>query len=498
MEKCTVSKGLILKDIIQYDDHSVEFHHRKLQVPISLSPFGWRGFIAQEDSEVIFDKDLHFFVNTGKILGKKTLYLSHSDKYETLPTTEQELSSDDKDDFTYMQLGDNTNEGIEPDEEPEALEVGESSIKDTEVDYDADLYLKTDTIQLRLKNVHIERILSFLKDSPSIEMNTAKVGSKFSPNQQLLAYDDDWALHVRPSLLCDSEIDSTPIHHMAFFLEKKPFLRANGLYCGYHRQININSISKSVINEFWEWCRKRAPRLTSKGDNYQSSVIANPFNLWRWIHPDQLSITDEALVYTRKTLRRDEMIYLSFKRISVFLSSKGLLTKKFEVYGEQNIIPKFSFSSSNVSAIKKAMEEHHVNTAVGRSWHASFLFFKNWFGRAPRILKVDERLIFYPKRLKSEMKNFHGMTTLVSTLNIMEIEKVIWYKTIFNPFGTIVIKGTPANIRNDQSEKTAIMIVPNLSMFCYKFFFIFSGSLRHFLKESNAEFKRKYKKYKFK
>lgn len=491
MEKCTVSKGLILKDIIQYDDHSVEFHHQKLQSPISLSPFGWRGFIAQEDSEVIFDKDLHFFVNTGKILGKKTLYLLHSDKYETLPTTEQELSSDDKDDFTYMQLGDNTNEDIEPDEEPEALEVGESSIKDTDVDYDADLYLKPDIIQLRLKNVHIERILSFLKDSPSIEMNTAKVGPKFfSLNQQLLAYDDDWALHVRNR----SKIDSTPIHHMTFFLEKKPFLPfigENGLYCGYHRQINITGISKSVINEFREWCRKRAPRLTSKGDNYQSSVKANPFNLFRWIHPDQLSITDEALVYTRKTLRRNEMIYLPFKRISVFLSSKGLLTKEFEVYGEQNIIPKYSFSSSNVSAIKKAMEEHHVNTAVGRSWHASFLFFKNWFGRAPRILKVDERLIFYPKRLKSEMKNFYGMTTRVSALNKMEIEKVIWYKTIFNPFGTIVIKGTPANIRNDQREKTAIMIVPNLSMVCY-------GSLRDFLKESNAEFKRKHKKYKFK
>lgn len=499
MEKITLKKGLILKDIIQYDDYSVVFYHKYFQFPISFSPFRWIGFIGQEDYEIVFDENLHYYMNTGKILRRKTIYLSQSDRYDTLPTTEQELSSDDKDDFTMMQLEDKTDEGVEPTEK--LVEVGSviSSKKEIDEDYDADLYLMTKTIQLRLGSMHRERIMSYLKASPAHELITAKVGSTFSLNQQLLAYDDEWAFHVMPKLFSDSEIDSTPIHYMAFLLEKKPLLWGrNGLYCGYHRQINIKHISKSVLNEFSAWCRARAPRLTLKGENYTSSIIANPFNLWRWLHPDELSVIDDALVYTRKTFRRDEMIYLPFQRISLFLSTKGLLTTSFEIYGEQNIIPKFSFSSTSVSAIKKAMVKHQVRIGVGRSWHSTYLFPKNWFGRAPRILNVDNKLIFYPKRIVSEMKKYFDMKARVGVLEKMEITKVTWHKPILNWFGTIEIEGLPHNIRNDQSAECVIMIVPNLSMFCYKYFFFFSGSLRKFLKQSYAKFERKYKKYNFK
>lgn len=498
MEKTTLTKGFILKDIIQYDDHSVVLHHKKFQCPISFSPFGWIGFIGQEDNEIVFDEDLHYYINTGKILGRKTLYLSHSDRYETLPTTEQELSSDDKDDFTMLQLDDKTDEDIEPTKE--LVEVGSviSAKKEIDKDYDADLYLKTETIQLRLGSQYIDSIMSYLKASPAHELITAKVGSTFTLNQQLLAYDDDWAFHVMPKCFFDSEIDSTPIHYMAFFLEKKPLLWGeNGLYCGYHRQINIKHLSASVLKEFSTWCRARAPRLTAKGENYTSSIIANPFNLWRWLHPDELSITDDALVYTRKTFKRDEMIYLPFKRISLFLSTSGFLSSSFEVYGEQNIIPKFSFSAASVSAIKKALVNHQVRTGVGRSWHSTYLFPKNWFGRAPRILNVDNKLIFYPKRIESEMKRYFNMKTRAGALEKLEISEVTWHKPILNWYGTIEIKGTPKNIREDQHEKTVTMIVPNLSMFCYKFLFFFSGSLRDFLKQSNAKFERKYKKYNF-
>ena len=65
------------------------------------------------------------------------------------------------------------------------------------------------------------------------------------------------------------------------------------------------------------------------------------------------------------------------------------------------------------------------------------------------------------------------MTTRVSTLNLIKIEDVIWHKPLFNLFGTIEVKGTTTNIRLDQNHKEARMIVPNLSMFCYKFFFLF-------------------------
>jgi hypothetical protein len=496
MEKVQFTKGLILKDVIQYDDHSLIYHHAKLQFPLSIVPFKFRGFVTYEDSEFVYDANIHYYMNVGKLFKRKTLYLSQSSKYDKLPTTEEELARDDQDDFTFMELEENTKEGLEP--SGKLVETGKvkSSKKEEDVDYDADLYLKTDTIQLRLGRNHTSAIYEHLKQSPSIELHTAKVGKFFSFNQQLLAYDDDWAFHVVPHFFSDSEIDSTPINYMAFFVEKKPFLfGSNGLYCGYHRQINIKGISRSVLSEFGDWCRERAPRLTNEGDTYTSSIIANPFNLWRWIHPDEITITNEALVYTRKTLRRDEMVYLPFKRTSLFLSTGGLFTKKFEVYGEQNILPKFSFSRSDVSSLKNALEKHRVRCGSGRSWHSSYIFPKNWFGRAPRLLNVDKKLIYYPKRIESKMKKHFGMKTRVCVLDSVEIKEVIWHKSIFNLWGTIEIKGSSKNIREDQNSEQITILIPNLLMFSYKYFLFFSGSLRDFLKKSSANFNRKYSKY---
>ena len=95
------------------------------------------------------------------------------------------------------------------------------------------------------------------------------------------------------------------------------------------------------------------------------------------------------------------------------------------------------------------------------------------------------------------MKKYYSMKSRVEALEQMEIRKVVWHKNFLNWFGTIEITGIPTNIREDQSKNEVIIIVPNLSIFCYKFWF-FSGSLRRFLKQSKAEFERKYKKFKFK
>lgn len=497
MEKTIVKKGIILKDLVIYDSNSIEYEHSFLQFPISLQPFGWIGFVGTDKYSFPFDDSLHYFMNVGKLMGRKTLYLSHSDKYDTLPTTEQELSSDDKDDFALLQLEDNTKEGVEP--ESQLVEVGTviSSTKAVDTDYDADLYLKTDTIQLRLGKEHTACIYSYLEESAAHRLHSEKVGSQFSPHQEVLAYDDLWAFHVRPKFFMDSEIDSTPIRYMAFFLATKPLWGDKGVYCGYHRQINIKHISKSKLDKFAKWCQERAPRLTAEGKVLTSSILANPFNLWRWIHPDQFSLTEEAIIYTRKTFRRDEMIYLPYNRISLFLTTNGLLTKSFEVYGEQNIIPKFSFSSSAVSTIQDIVKKHGVRLAAGRSWHSSFMFPKNWFGKAPRLLQVDNKCIYYPKRIAGKMKKYADLKDRVAMLEDHEFSKAIWHKPIFSLFGTIELIGSTSSIRTDQEGKLVKMIVPNLSMFCYKYFGFFSGSLRNYLKQNSVTRERKYKKFEF-
>lgn len=490
MAKFRVKTGLIFKDIVEYDDKSISYEHLYFRIfPFSLAPFKWIGFIGHIHEEFNFDENLHYFENTGKVIGRTTLYLSYSGRYDSLPTTEEELASDDKDDLTFLQLSDNSKEGG-------LVEIGkeEFSSKEENHQYDEDLHIYTRTIQLRLGKEHNKRIYSYLEKSTAKRQNTEKVGSIYNINQQLLAYDDTWAYHVKPHLFSNSEIDSTPIPYMAFMIKTKPFLfGSNGLYCGYHRQIYIKGISRSVSGRFEKWCKERAKRLSLQGTSFSSSIFANPINVWRWIHPDRISFTDEAIIYTRKTMRRDEMAYVPYERVNIFLSTSGLFFGNFEIFGEQNIFPKFSFTRSDISAIKEILTKHHVKIGKGRSWHSSLLFPNNWFGRAPRILNIEKRLIYYPKRLSSKMKKYNGEKTKVAFLEASEIEIVRWYKPLWKLYGTIEITGTSKNIREDQLGKRFYMVIPNFITFKYKFWF-FSGSLRKFLKNNtSATFERKYK-----
>lgn len=484
MERKTIQTGHLLKSVISYDDNGISVNKEIFQSPVSIWPFKWRGFIGRQQKDFQFGEDVHYFFNTGKIFGRKTLYISKSGKYNQLPNSEEEMAEDDKDDLTFMQYANDIINYVARDDDDE-----------TDEDENADLKLKTDTIQIRLPREAMCEIEKALEASSAYKLQTKGCGCFFSPNRQLLAYDEEWAFHVKPALWGESEIDSIPIHYMAFLLKTKSLLQTFfggvGLYCGYHRQIIIGSISGSAVNEFNAWCKQYAPRLNTKGTSVNSSVLANPFNLWRWIHPDRISITNEALIYTRRTLRRDEMIYLPYKRMGLFLDEGGWFFKRFNIYGEQNIIPKFSFWRGDYSEIKKAMKDHQVKITCGKSWSSSILYFKNWFGKAPRLVRVDDRLIYYPNRLKSEAGN--GNARSISA-KLSEIEEVIWHKGLFELLGTIEISGVTQTIRKDQSGKKFRMIVPNLWVFCYKYFFIFyfSGSLRDTLKKSDASFERKY------
>lgn len=500
MERKTITTGTLFKSVISYDDKGISVNKQVLQSPISFWPFKWRGFIGRQEKEFQFSEDIHYFFNTGTLFGRKTLYISHFGKYDHLPSNEEEMAEDDKDDLTLMQFSEvlGNEEGKQLLDEKEGKDDDEKENHYDVDDENADLKLKTDTVQIRLSKDVMNEIEKILEASSAYKIKTVRCGSFFSLNRELLAYDQVWALHVKPSFFGDSEIDSTPIHYMAFFLKTKSIWQTLfggcGLYCGYHRQITIDSISGGAVSEFNSWCKEYAPRLNSKGTNVTSSILANPFNLWRWIHPDRVSVTDEAIIYTRRTLRRDEMIYLPYKRMSIFLVENGRLSyffKKFSIYGEQNIIPKYNFWRGDYFKIKNAIKKHHVRTANGKSWSSSILYPKNWFGRAPRLITIDDRLVYYPNRLNSQL----DCKTRLVAANINDVEEVIWHKGLFELLGTIEINGTTHSIRNDQNNKAFKMILPNLWCFSYKYFFIlwWSGSLRNVLKLSSAKFHRDYK-----
>lgn len=468
-----ISKGFLLKDIIKYNEKSISFIHSSLQFPFSFISLKWRGFVRHEEHTYEFDERIHYFINQGKILKRQTLYLSHSGEYESLPTNEEDMANDDMDDLA-----------LEKYNARDSFNNAKTDIKDLGDDYDADLYLKTETIQLRIGK-YTKELYGLLEASSAQKAEYFKVGSILNLNQQCLAYDDTWAFHVKPKFISDSEIDTTPIIYMAFFLRTKPIFSKGGLYCGYHRQIFIKHVNADTLNKFHIWCKTHAPRLNESGLNFSSSVLANPLNIFRWIYPDNISITDKALLFTKKTFRKDEMIYLPYERINFLLSKRGIFFKRFDIFGEQNILPKYSFSKSDYNQIKEEIKRKGVETIYGRTYHSTYLYPKNWFGQAPRIIISNNQILYYPNRLKREIEEYktNQRHTLI---DVNDIYNVTWYKTLFTWIGDIEIVGMPSNIRRDQNNKMATIIIPNLWMFNYHFFLFFSGSLKRWLRQGGS------------
>lgn len=511
MEKTIITTGFWLwQKRIEFDEQSISFYQKSLQCPFDFKTGKKRSWQKETKyDEIQLDENLIFFVNKHKLFGS-ALYLTHSSRYETLPQSEDDMASDDQDDWTFHELEDGQDKTGGP--------VTHDDDDDDE-DYD-DLYECTDTIQLRRFGGKKQALLRCLKASGAVEAQYCRVGGWFRSliQQECLAYTKDWAIHVQRGFFSmgDSDIDTVPVKQTAFFVRTRPLLFGQGgVYMGYHRQMKIDAIGKNNAQKFQEWCKQYAPRLREQGKEYKSSIWANPLNLWRWIHPDEVTLTDRAVLYHRHTLRRDEMVYLPYTRINILLAEPGLLFRRFSIYGEQNISSKFSFSASAVRSIQKELANKGCNAKEGKSYTCSIWTPKNWFGRSPRLLLMDNLMVYYSKRItkllvrlivvekqKEELGTKAKVETDPRKLRLVtcqpeNIHSVQWCKPLFSFYGDLILHGTTTNIRSDQEEEEFYILMKGLCMFRYKYFFFFSGSLRNYLKsKTDAVWERKYKRIK--
>lgn len=385
------------------------------------------------------------------------LYISYDGSYNSNPT-KAERALDDRDDWTIEQY---TNDG--------------------QSDLDADLSMFTSTFCLHLKPEPLAQLYHHLEQSKAVKAKIQKACGLINP--QDIAYTDKWLFHfknrlIENGLFGEFETDSTPIQEMAFFVQQQ-----NVVYCGYHRQVRVKINSSEIRKKLKDHCLKLAPRLSEEGRNFQSAKIASLkdlLNISRWIHPDRLSLTANAVIFTRKTFRKDEMTYLPYEKINTFLISKGLFTRKVEFYGEQNVIPKYSFKNKDVSVIESILKEKTITVEHGSSYYSSKVFPKNWFGRGPRLLCLDYNVNYYPGRLKNKTVKAH-----VESLKYDEIYEIIWYRPWFNFFGTLVFYGKATNIREDQLKKDSFFELPHVWTFRFKWF-IFKGSLYKILKNNTS------------
>ena len=387
----------------------------------------------------------------------KYLYISEDGLYDTLPTSSNQAASDDKDDWLFTSLTPK-DETKYPDSEGTVDEL------------DADLYMYTSTTRLHLTNTDLVSLYSALQNAGSIKATVRKASGFFS--KKYIAYTQKWLFHID-----GTEVDSTPIREMAFFVQDK-----KQLYCGYHRQISAKINSKSLMSEIHDLCYSQAKRLKESGDTFKIG----------WFHPDYFMLTDSAIVYHRKTFRKDEMAYVPYRRINMLFVSSKLFKKRISIFGEQNIIPKHSLSRKFAKQFISRIKEHNVNImANGKSYCSSRTCPLNWFGKAPRIVCMDDHIVYFPNRIKSKSKHLESSMLLYS-----DFSHVTWYKTPFSLRGTLVLAGIPSNIRKDQISRSVSMVIPDLCAFKYKWF-IFNGGLRRILKKkTTAEFMRERKAYK--
>lgn len=424
---------------IEIEDEQLKFYHRTFP------------YFGKLKETACFPIDKIIFCGNDNDRDKsKRLFISMDGRYDSLPSTSNEMALDDKDDWTLEQFN------------------GESSQKDL----DADLYMYTSTICVPLNKQSLAQVYDFLEEKKCVKATVRKASGII--NQQYVAYSNDWLFHFKTKLIGKLETDSTPIREMAFFVENK-----KNIYCGYHRQVIVNVNSQNVRKELKQHCESLAPRLKETGDTYKSSWFASLkdlFNPSRWFFPDRLTLTDNAVLYTRKTLRKDEMTYLPYRRINLFLIEKGLLTRRVEFYGEQNIVPRYSFKRKDVVEIEKKIQAESVPVSNGSSFKSSKIFHRNWLGKGPRILCFDDNFVYYPCRLKRQT-----IKTDAKSLRYDDITEITWHRGWFKFFGTLVIQGKPENIRLDQSNNYILCVLPDVWMFRVRWF-IFRGELYDILK----------------
>lgn len=462
---------------VEYDDTTIRFFKR------SFPYLGAMKEIASFPLEKVI-----FCGNDNDVKKCNRVYISYDGTYNSIPT-KTERAMDDRDDWTIEQY---TNNG--------------------QSDLDADLSMYTSTICLHLKSGHLaqlfhhllgllfkkskikseplDQLYNHLEQSKAVKANVKKACGLINP--QDIAYTDKWLFHfknrlIENGLFGEFETDSTPIKEMAFFVQQQ-----HVVYCGYHRQVRVKINSSETRKKLKDHCLKLAPRLSEEGSNFQSAKIASLkdlLNISRWIHPDRLSLTPNAVIFTRKTFRKDEMCYLPYERISTFLISKGWFTRKVEFYGEQNIVPKYSFKNKDVAVIESILNEKMITVEHGSSFNSSKLFPQNWFGRGPRLLCLHDKVNYYPGRLKNKT-----IKAQVVSLKYDEIGKITWYRPLFNPFGTLVFSGSTKNIRVDQLSKGSLCELPHLWTFRFKF--ILKGELYTIFKtKTNLKISTKRKSY---
>ena len=198
------------------------------------------------------------------------------------------------------------------------------------------------------------------------------------------------------------------------------------------------------------------------------SVIFRPS---LWFTSCSIGLGDEGVSFSQKTFKTNDNIFLPYDKINLAMSTGPWYnrTRKLYIYGEQNIIPKKKFGSSNAKRIVNELREKGIGQLEGKEFAESY--HSHWFGivltivtlgiwhlivrtfsKKPKSISIGEDIFSWNgnlwlhydgnkrEKVKEDLKFFAG--------KINEIVDIYYYKKHwYHLWGYVFLWVRPFNIR---------------------------------------------------
>lgn len=180
----------------------------------------------------------------------------------------------------------------------------------------------------------------------------------------------------------------------------------NNLYVGSEKNIRLSNVKNDDVRAARKFIKNHGGNIAEDtdekyNDSWTPNVILSPS---LWFTHSSIGFTDKGIVYHQKTFKTNDDIFLPYEKINMATyESKWywFFTKKFAIYGEQNIIPTKRYSRNAVEQIKDKLEAAGIKKLEGTSYTPSY--HTSWIGILLSIvtLSIYHWLVVAAKKLSS-------------------------------------------------------------------------------------------------
>lgn len=267
---------------------------------------------------------------------------------------------------------------------------------------------------------------------------------------------------------------------------------------GYLKQIFVKSIKKEEREWLKQHLKNNGARIGQQGESCKSARLTKIkdlfFNFKKWFLRETLVVSDDGVLFVKPEFRGKKNTFLPFDKMKYVTSEKGFFHKSIRIFGEQNILPKYSFKKKFIKNLLTILKEKGVNSLEGVTVKSS-KFMSPKFALSPDTVICGDNEVFYnSKRKKNSIFVVHYDDITNVWKKSREASLPIFRKSLF--FKDIYLRILPRNIRmnekdpNKQAQLAITVILRHVWWYKWKFLLFFSGKLRRIMKRHGVTTKK--------